>query len=235
MSILKEGLQARIDAVRERITTAAQRAGRDPAAIRLLAVSKTFPPSAVEAAVAAGLTAFGENYAQEGCDKVDALQATLPGAPLEWHFIGPLQSNKTRGVAERFDWVQSVDRERIALRLAEQRPAYRPPLNVLLQVNISEEDSKSGLLPGEVSALAAVVAAQPQLRLRGLMAIPEPATDPQRQREPFARMRELYERLRSEGYAIDTLSMGMSGDLDAAIAEGATLVRVGTAIFGGRS
>ncbi|MEG0822061.1 MAG: YggS family pyridoxal phosphate-dependent enzyme [Burkholderiaceae bacterium] len=235
MSILKEGLQARIDAVRERMTTAAERVGRSPTEVRLLAVSKTFPASAVEAAIEAGLSAFGENYAQEGCDKVDALRASHPDAHLEWHFIGPLQSNKTRGVAERFDWVQSVDRERIALRLAEQRPADLPPLNVLLQVNISDEDSKSGVVPSEVSKLAAVVATQPRLRLRGLMAIPEPATDPEQQREPLARMRALFERLRAEGYDIDTLSMGMSTDLDAAIAEGATLVRVGTAIFGGRS
>jgi len=235
MSILKEGLQARIQAVRDRITTAASKAGRPADSVRLLAVSKTFPASAVEAALACGLTAFGENYAQEGCDKVDALRASHPEAGLEWHFIGPLQGNKTRMVAERFDWVQSVDRERIALRLAEQRPAHLPPLNVLLQVNISAEDSKSGLAPEDVPALAALVARQERLRLRGLMAIPEATDDPARQGAAFVRMRALFEALRDAGYEIDTLSMGMSGDLDAAIAEGATLVRIGTAIFGDRS
>lgn len=235
MSILKEGLQARIQAVRDRITTAALAAGRPADSVRLLAVSKTFPASAVEATLACGLTAFGENYAQEGCDKVDALRASHPEAVLEWHFIGPLQSNKTRMVAERFDWVQSVDREKIALRLAEQRPAHLPPLNVLLQVNISAEDSKSGLAPEDVPALAARVAGESRLRLRGLMAIPEATDDPARQRAAFARMRALFEALRQQGHDIDTLSMGMSGDLDAAIAEGATLVRIGTAIFGDRS
>lgn len=235
MSRLKEGLQARIQAVRERIATAARAAGRGPDEVRLLAVSKTFPADAVQAAVACGLTAFGENYAQEGCDKVDALRAALPGVALEWHFIGPLQSNKTRGVAERFDWVQSVDRERIAQRLSDQRPAQLPPLNVLLQVNISAEASKSGVTPQDLPALAAAVAALPRLRLRGLMAIPEASADPARQREPLARMRELFEQLRAAHPGADTLSMGMSADLDAAIAEGATLVRVGTAIFGERA
>lgn len=234
MSILKEGLQARIQAVRDRITTVAHAAGRNPGSVRLLAVSKTFPASAVEAAAACGLTAFGENYAQEGCDKVDALRAALPGTTLEWHFIGPLQANKTRGVAERFDWVQSVDRERIAQRLSDQRPADLPPLNVLIQVNISGEASKSGVAPDEVLALATRIAALPRLRLRGLMAIPEASADPARQHEPLAQMNELFQRLRAQHPEADTLSMGMSGDLDAAIAEGATLVRVGTAIFGDR-
>lgn len=234
MSILKEGLQARIQAVRERIAKAVLGAGRKPESVRLLAVSKTFPASAVVAAADSGLTAFGENYAQEGCDKVEALRVALPGKVLEWHFIGPLQANKTRCVAERFDWVQSVDRERIAQRLSDQRPADLPPLNVLIQVNISRESSKSGVAPEDALALATRVAALPRLRLRGLMAIPAAGADPARQGEPFAQMNALFQRLRAYHPEADTLSMGMSGDLDAAIAEGATLVRVGTAIFGTR-
>ena len=232
MSSSRETVQANLQAVHERITKAARVAGRDPGAVRLLAVSKTFPPDAVAAAHAAGQRAFGENYVQEALDKIESLRA-LRG-DLEWHFIGPIQSNKTRAVAEHFDWVQSVDRLKIAQRLSEQRPSALPPLNVLLQVNISGEASKSGVGPGEVEGHAREVARLPRLRLRGLMAIPEPDSDPVRQRAPLAAMRRLYERLRANGLALDTLSMGMSADLEAAVLEGSTMVRIGTAIFGER-
>jgi pyridoxal phosphate enzyme (YggS family) len=162
------------------------------------------------------------------------VRALAPELALRWHFIGPIQSNKTRAIAEHFDWVQSVDRMKVAQRLSEQRPPDRPPLNVLLQVNISGEASKGGAVPDEVPALAAAIAALPRLSLRGLMAIPEPEPAPARQRVPFARMRQLFDDLRADGLKLDTLSMGMSGDLEAAIAEGSTMVRVGTAIFGKR-
>ncbi|WP_459625559.1 YggS family pyridoxal phosphate-dependent enzyme, partial [Burkholderia sp. 3C] len=181
---------------------------------------------------AAGQRAFGENYVQESLDKIAALAALRD--TLEWHFIGPLQSNKTRPVAEQFDWVHSVDRLKIAQRLAEQRPAHLPPLNVCVQVNVSGEASKSGVEPAEAAALARAVAALPSLRLRGLMAIPEPAGDLDTQRAPHRRLRELFDTLNAGGLALDTLSMGMSADLEAAVLEGATLVRVGTAIFGAR-
>ncbi|HVL77159.1 MAG TPA: YggS family pyridoxal phosphate-dependent enzyme, partial [Noviherbaspirillum sp.] len=177
---------------------------------------------------------FGENYVQEGLDKIDAVRALLPADVLEWHFIGPLQSNKTRAVAAHFDWVHSVERVRIAQRLSDQRPAHLPPLNVCLQVNISGEASKSGVAPGEVETLARAIAALPKLRLRGLMAIPEPAEDVPAQRAPLHAMKLLFERLRGQGLPLDTLSMGMSQDLEAAVAEGATIVRIGTAIFGKR-
>jgi PLP dependent protein len=200
--------------------------------VTLLAVSKTQPADAVREAFAAGQRAFGENYVQEALDKMAALADLRP--QLEWHLIGPLQSNKTRVVAEAFDWVHSVDRLKIAQRLNEQRPAWLPPLNVCLQVNISGEASKSGFMPDEVPAAAHAVAALPQLRLRGLMAIPEPAGDLDAQRAPHRELRALFERLRGEGLDLDTLSMGMSADLEAAVAEGATIVRIGTAIFGDR-
>jgi pyridoxal phosphate enzyme (YggS family) len=232
METVRENLQARLQAVKDRIANAARSAGRDPATVRLIAVSKTFPAEAVEAAHAAGQQAFGENYVQEAIEKIEALRALRPG--LEWHFIGPIQSNKTRAIAEQFDWVQSVDRLKIAQRLSEQRPAGLPPLNVLLQVNISGEASKSGVAPADVEALARAVAGLPGLRLRGLMAIPEPDADPVRQQAPLAAMRTLFERLRSSGFACDTLSMGMSADLEPAVREGSTMVRVGTAIFGER-
>ncbi|WP_454722949.1 MULTISPECIES: YggS family pyridoxal phosphate-dependent enzyme [Cupriavidus] len=228
MSVIAANLQA----VHRRIAAAAQQAGRVAADVTLLAVSKTFPAEAVQAAFDAGQRAFGENYVQEGADKIAQL-AGLRGA-IDWHFIGPLQSNKTRIVAEHFDWVHAVDRLRIAERLSAQRPAALPPLQVCLQVNISGEASKSGVAPGELPALARAVAALPGLRLRGLMAIPEPATDEAAQRRPFAAMRALLDALRAQGLDVDTLSMGMSADMEAAIAEGATLVRIGTAIFGGR-
>ena len=220
--------------VRQRIDRACAAAGRDRQAVTLLAVSKTFGAEAVRAAHAAGQRAFGENYVQEALEKIDALADLRP--PVEWHLIGPLQSNKTRVVAERFDWVHSIDRLRIAERLAAQRPLGLPPLQLCLQVNISGEASKSGLAPGEVAALAAAVAALPpaRVRLRGLMAIPEPDPDATRQREPHRALRGLLDELRARGLALDTLSMGMSADLEAAVAEGATLVRVGTAIFGTR-
>jgi len=221
-----------LDAVRQRIALAAQLAGRDPASVELLAVSKTFPAEDVRAAHAAGQRAFGENYVQESIAKIEAL-ADLR-ATLEWHFIGPLQSNKTKHVAQHFDWVHSVDRLKIAERLSEQRPDNLPPLNVCLQVNVSGEASKSGVAPGEAAALARSVAALPRLRLRGLMSIPEPAGSIDEQRAPHRLLRELFDLLRTEGLALDTLSMGMSADLEAAVLEGATIVRIGTAIFGMR-
>jgi pyridoxal phosphate enzyme (YggS family) len=221
-----------LDAVHQRIALAAQVAGRDPRSVALLAVSKTFPAEDVRAAHAAGQRAFGENYVQESITKIEAL-ADLRAA-LEWHFIGPLQSNKTKPVAQHFDWVHSVDRLKIAERLSEQRPPDLPPLNVCLQVNVSGEASKSGIAPAEAPALARAMAALPGLRLRGLMSIPEPAGGIEEQRAPHRRLRELFDQLRADGLALDTLSMGMSGDLEAAVLEGATIVRVGTAIFGAR-
>lgn len=200
----------------------------------LLAVSKTFGPDSVREAHAAGQMAFGENYVQEALAKIEALAELR--AQLQWHFIGPLQSNKTRPVAEVFDWVHSVDRLKIAERLAAQRPAGLPALNVCLQVNVSGEASKGGVAPAELPALAAAVAALApgQLRLRGLMSIPEPTDDAGQQRAAHRRLRELLEALRQQGLVLDTLSMGMSADLEAAIAEGSTIVRIGTAIFGAR-
>jgi pyridoxal phosphate enzyme (YggS family) len=221
-----------LDAVRQRIALAAQVAGRDPRSVALLAVSKTFPAEDVRAAHAAGQRAFGENYVQEALTKLDAL-ADLRES-IEWHFIGPLQSNKTRPVAERFDWVHSIDRLKIAQRLAEQRPDGMPPLNVCVQVNVSGEASKSGVPPEEAADVAHAIAALPKLRLRGLMAIPEPAGSIEQQRVPHRALRELFDRLRAAGLELDTLSMGMSDDLEAAVLEGATMVRIGTAIFGAR-
>ena len=221
-----------IQQVRARIANACDGAQRPVQSVTLLCVSKTFGPQAVREAHAAGERCFGENYVQEGVDKIAAL-ADLREA-IEWHLIGPLQSNKTRIVAEQFDWVHSVDRLKIAQRLSEQRPAHLPPLRVCLQVNISGEDSKSGLAPGEVTEVANAVAALPRLVLRGLMAIPEPAGDLAAQRVPHRALHELLDALRAQGLALDTLSMGMSADLEAAILEGATMVRVGSAIFGTR-
>ena len=200
--------------------------------MNLLAVTKTRPPEDVRAAFAAGQRDFGENYVQEALAKIAAL-ADLR-SELRWHLIGPLQSNKSREVAEQFDWVHTVDRVKLARRLSEQRPADRPPLQVCLQVNVSGEASKSGVAPGELRALAHEVAALPRLRLRGLMAIPEVAGDIDAQRAPHRALRELFEALNAEGLGLDTLSMGMSGDLEAAVAEGATWVRIGTALFGVR-
>jgi pyridoxal phosphate enzyme (YggS family) len=220
----------RLAAVRARIAAAAQRAGRDPASVRLLAVSKQQPPEAVAAAADAGQREFGENYAREAVAKIEALR----GRDLTWHFIGQLQANKTRDVAERFQWVHTVDRERIATRLDAQRPHYAAPLEVLLQVSLEEEPGKGGVEPASLPQLAEFVAGLPRLRLRGLMCIPPPATGEAEQRRPFARLRELLEALNARGHRLDTLSMGMSADLEAAVLEGATIVRVGTAVFGPR-
>lgn len=230
MSTIVQNLQA----VDHTIVAAAKACGRPRDDILLLAVSKTFPPEAVLEAIAAGQRAFGENYLQEALDKQQAV-AAASGAQIEWHFIGPIQSNKTRPIAENFAWAHTVDRLKIAQRLSEQRPAGMRPLNICLQVNISGEASKSGISAAELPELARAVAALPNLRLRGLMAIPEPESDPARQRAPFARLRELLQDLRGDGIAVDTLSMGMSADMAAAIAEGATIVRVGSAIFGSRT
>jgi len=232
MSDLLHHLAHNLADVRQRIAEAARAAGRDAQSVRLLAVSKTFPADAVRAAHAAGQRAFGENYVQESLDKIEAL-ADLR-ASLEWHFIGPLQSNKTRPVAAHFDWVHSVDRLKIAQRLSEQRPDNLAPLNVCLQVNVSGEASKSGVGIAEAAEIAQQIAALPKLKLRGLMSIPEPAGDLAAQRAPHRELRALFERLRGDGLALDTLSMGMSADLEAAVLEGATIVRVGTAIFGAR-
>lgn len=218
--------------VRQRIAQACAAAGRPVQSVTLLAVSKTFGAAAVREAFAAGQRAFGENYVQEALDKIEAL-ADLR-TQLQWHLIGPLQSNKTRPVAQAFDWVHTVDRLKIAQRLAEQRGPRQPPLQVCLQVNVSGEASKSGVAPAEVPALAQAVAALPRLALRGLMSIPEPASGPAAQRAPHRVLRELLAACNAQGLGLDTLSMGMSADLEAAVAEGATLVRVGTAVFGGR-
>jgi len=218
--------------VKRRIDAACVAARRPAHSVTLLAVSKTKPESAVREALAAGQHAFGENYVQEGLAKIAQL-ADLR-AQIEWHLVGPLQSNKTRAVAEAFDWVHSVDRLKIAERLSAQRPAGLPPLNLCLQVNISGEASKSGLTAAELPAVAQAVAALPGLRLRGLMAIPEPGAGDAAQRAPHRALRELLDGLRAQGLALDTLSMGMSDDLEAAVAEGSTLLRVGTAVFGAR-
>ncbi len=220
-----------LQATRIAIEQAAKTAQRDVSNVRLLAVSKTFPASAVRKAYHAGQVAFGENYLQEALDKM----AELHDLPLEWHFIGPIQSNKTRPIAENFAWVHSVDRLRIAERLSAQRPQQLPPLNICLQVNVSGEASKSGVAPDEVMQLARDVERLPHLKLRGLMAIPAPARDEAAQRAPFVLMHKLLEELNAQGLVLDTLSMGMSYDYPVAIQEGATIVRIGTTIFGGRS
>jgi len=219
-----------LQAIHQAISQAAQAAQRDAASVRLLAVSKTFPADAVREAYAAGQHAFGENYAQEALDKIMALR----DLPIEWHFIGPVQSNKTRDIAEHFTWVHSVDRLKIAQRLSAQRPTSLPPLNICLQVNVSGEESKSGVAPAEVLSLALQIEQLPQLKLRGLMAIPALVDEVEQQRKPFAQLRELSQLLIKNGVAVDTLSMGMSHDFVAAIQEGATIIRVGTAIFGRR-
>lgn len=224
-------ISANLQAVRARIAAACKAVGRAPQTVALLAVSKTWPAADVREAAAAGQRAFGENYVQEGVEKI----AALADAGLEWHFIGPLQSNKTRPVAEHFAWVHTIDRLKIAERLSAQRPEHLPPLQVCVQVNVSGEASKSGIAPAAAADLAHAVAALPGLRLRGLMAIPEPTEDRRRLAQQFAGLRALYEQLNAQGLALDTLSMGMSDDLEIAIAEGATLVRVGTAIFGART
>ena len=220
-----------LQSVRTRIARACEAAGRDVNEVTLLAVAKTFGPDAVREAHAAGATAFGENYIQEAVEK----QALLAGLPLEWHCIGPIQSNKTRLVASHFDWAHTVDRLKIAQRLAEQRPHDLPPLSVCVQVNIDGGPSKSGVAPGEALELARAVAALPGLRLRGLMSIPEPAADFEAQLAVHRKAQRLFAELQDDGLAVDTLSLGMTGDLEAAIHAGSTMVRVGTAIFGGRA
>ena len=224
-------IAANLQAVRERIAAAAQAAGRRADEISLVAVSKSFSAALIEEAHAAGQRIFGENRAQEGVEKVTRL-ARLAG--IEWHFIGPIQSNKTHQIAAHFTWVHGIERAKIAQRLNEGRPAALPPLDVCIQVNLSGEASKSGVAPGEELALAEAMRGLPRLRLRGLMGIPEPTSDVAAQRRRFALLRELKDNLVARGHAIDTLSMGMSGDFEAAILEGATMVRVGTAIFGSR-
>lgn len=223
-------IAAALQAVRRRIARAAAAAGRNPSEVALLAVSKSWPAKRVQEAYLAGQAAFGENYLQEALRKMEA----LAGLPLEWHFIGPIQSNKTRAIAEHFSWVHSVEREKIAERLSQARRENAPPLQVCLQVNVSGEATKSGVDPEGVLALARRVARLPRLELRGLMAIPEPLPTAAAQQASFRLLRKIKERLCAEGISLDTLSMGMSQDLEAAIAEGATMVRVGTAIFGER-
>jgi pyridoxal phosphate enzyme (YggS family) len=225
-------IASNLQAVRARIERAAQTAGRHADAIELVAVSKTFPATSIEQAHAAGQRAFGENYAQEAVRKITELALVSP-SPI-WHFIGPIQSNKASLIATHFQWVHSVEREKIAQRLNAARPAGLAPLDVCIQINVSGETTKSGAQPGDAVRLADALAQLPRLRLRGLMAIPEPTTDVALQRRRFALLRELKDQLAARGHALDTLSMGMSDDLEAAIAEGATMVRVGTAIFGSR-
>jgi len=219
--------------VQQRIIAAAKAANREPVEIKLLAISKTRPPEDIIAAVNAGQTAFGENYLQDALTKIAALEAEYPD--IEWHFIGAIQSNKTKEIACHFDWIHTLERLKIAQRLNNQRPESLAPLQVCIQVNISGEDSKSGIPADQVLALAEQIADLPRLRLRGLMAIPAATQDPTKQRVAFAKLHALYEQLNKQGFELDTLSMGMSTDLEAAIAEGSTLVRIGTAIFGART
>ncbi|MFZ3004359.1 MAG: YggS family pyridoxal phosphate-dependent enzyme [Undibacterium umbellatum] len=231
MSSISDNLQA----VTADIRAVALANGRDPQQLRLLAVSKTFPADAVIEAAEAGQHCFGENYLQEALEKMQEVQAKKPQLQLEWHFIGPIQSNKTRPIAEHFAWVHSVDREKVAQRLSEQRPAEMPALNICLQVNISGEASKSGVLPEEALVLAKKIAVLPGLQLRGLMAVPEASHDEQVQRKAFRQLKQLSDAIQAAGITLDTLSMGMSADMHAAIAEGSTMLRIGTAIFGNRN
>ena len=219
-----------LSAVRARIGELERRYRREPGAVALLAVSKTKPPEAVQAAIAGGQQAFGENHLQDAMTKVEA----LADSGVSWHFIGAVQSNKTRPIAAHFDWVHGIEREKIAARLSAQRPAGRGPLDVCIEVNVSGEGTKSGVSPAEVEPLARVIRELPGLRLRGLMAIPRPSADFESQRAPFRLLREILDDLNAKGLGLDTLSMGMTGDLEAAVAEGATMVRIGTAIFGPR-
>jgi pyridoxal phosphate enzyme (YggS family) len=219
-----------LEEIRNRVTVLERRYGRGPGEVSVLAVSKTKPPEAVRAAAEVGQRDFGENHLQDALTKLDSLE----DLDLVWHFIGPVQSNKTRVIAARFDWVHSIDRAKIARRLNEQRPGGLPPLNVCLQVNVSGEASKSGVGPDEVEGLARAVSELPRLRLRGLMTLPRPCEDLEEQRRPFATLRGIGESLNAGGLALDTLSMGMTNDMEAAIAEGATIIRIGTAIFGAR-
>lgn len=227
-------IEQQLQQVRQRLHAACAAVGRPAEAVTLLAVSKTFGPDAVAEALAAGQRQFGENYIQEGVEKILSLAQHPARADMAWHCIGPLQTNKTRLVATHFDWVQSIDRLKIAQRLSEQRPEHLPPLQVCVQVNVDAGANKSGVSPDELPALASAVAALPRLTLRGLMCIPEPAPDFEAEKAVFLRVRGLFDQLRGQGLTLDTLSMGMSADLEAAVAAGATMVRVGTAIFGGR-
>ena len=221
-------------AVRERIAAAERRFDRAPGSVALVAVAKTKPASLIREAWEAGQLQFGENFVQEAVEKLDALSRLSGPGGIEWHFVGALQANKSRTVAERFDWVHTVDRIRIARRLSDQRPAWLPPLNVCLQVNVSDESSKSGVPVAKAADLAAAVAELPRLSLRGLMTIPRPCTGFDEQRAALRPLVEAYERLRGAGLPLDTLSMGMTDDLEAAVAEGSTMVRIGTAVFGPR-
>jgi PLP dependent protein len=230
MLIGPQNLTAHVNRVRAQITKAAEAAGRDPASVTLIAVSKTKSAESVREAATAGVTDFGENYVKEALDKLDR----LADVAARWHFIGALQSNKTRAVAERFDWVHSIDRLAIARRLSDQRPFHAPPLNVCLQVALVPEPGKGGVEPALVADLARRCAELPRLKVRGLMCMPPPEPDPRAQRAMFSRLRAMREALKAQGFDLDTLSMGMSGDFEAAIAEGATHVRIGTAIFGNR-
>jgi pyridoxal phosphate enzyme (YggS family) len=227
-------LQERLLLVRERIAVQCAASGRDPQSVELLAVSKTFPLSAVLEAYQAGQTRFGENYIQEGVEKILACRALAVCSDIEWHCIGPIQSNKTRLVAEHFDWVHSVDRLKIAQRLSEQRPAGMPPLQVCLQVNIDGGANKAGVAPADALDLARQVAVLPRLKLRGLMTIPEPAPDYATALAAHQAAKALWDRVCNAGVAMDTLSLGMSADLEAAVAAGSTMVRVGSALFGAR-
>lgn len=228
-------IQQNLETVRRHICITAKECGRAPEQVKLLAVSKTKPTSDIVKAIAAGQRLFGENYVQEGVEKICYFNQTESGAMLEWHFIGPLQSNKSRLVAEYFDWVHTVDRVKIAQRLSDQRPLAKPPLNILIQINISDEASKSGIPLTGLDALAEQIVHLPHLCLRGLMAIPAPEEDEQKQRDVFYRMANAFEQLKQRYHGIDTLSIGMSGDMTAAISSGSTLVRIGSAIFGARN
>ena len=219
-----------VNEVRSRILKAATAAGRDPAAVTLVAVTKAQTAETIGLAATAGVTDFGENYVQEAASKMDLLSDLA----VRWHFIGGIQSNKTRVIAERFDWVQSIDRLSIARRLSEQRPYHAPPLNLCIQVELVPEPNKGGIVPAELGPLAAAVAELPRVCLRGLMCVPPAQTNAAAERAVFARLRTLLEELNAGGHKLDTLSMGMSGDFESAIAEGATLVRIGTALFGNR-
>jgi pyridoxal phosphate enzyme (YggS family) len=230
MLISPQNSTLKVNYVRSRIRQAAVAAGRDPAAVTLVAVTKAKTAETIRLAATAGVTDFGENYLQEALPKMDE----LADLSLRWHFIGGIQSNKTRVIAERFDWVHSIDRLSIARRLSEQRPFHAPPLNLCIQVELVPEPTKGGVGPGEVGPLAAAAAELPRVRLRGLMCVPPPQTDAMATRAVFARLRTLLEELNASGHKLDTLSMGMSGDFESAIAEGATLVRIGTALFGSR-
>jgi pyridoxal phosphate enzyme (YggS family) len=230
MLIGPQNLAVHVNHVRSRIRQAALAAGRDPASVSLVAVSKGKPAESLRAAATAGVTDFGESYLQEANPKLDS----LADLPLQWHFIGGMQSNKTRAIAERFDWVHSIDRLSVARRLSDQRPFHAPPLNVCIQVAVVPESTKGGVTPEQAASLAEALAALPRLKLRGLMCVPPPQPDVAAERRVFAGLRRLLEALNGAGPGLDTLSMGMSGDFEAAIAEGATHVRIGTALFGGR-